>query len=228
VHAAYRCLGAGTLVDDRIMRLAGRYLMLFPQDPLMNLDSAIVTGEELLREGSLQAASQSLLGMSLDILRNQISPAVVSIAVPGGAATFLDLERLWELAVAQLYRRCGLGTVYLHGLRDASLRLLTRGGPAIDPDVVIRDDQERLTRVVDAKYKIIRSPNAAPASDLYQLAAYADLTGVGFASLVYLGSESHQSNSAQGHTKFGAEVSIVILSPESLILRGDAALLDLM
>lgn len=148
-------------------------------------------------------------------------------AVPNGVARFRDLEELWERCVLAFVAGApevfSGGVPVLHGLRGRGLRLLADGGPELDPDVVVAEQNtNQILGILDAKYKS-RDDAAASAGDLYQLVAYVRRTGASFGMLVQF-SEEGDAGRYVGTTPEGAAVLSVSLSPRRVQAEGERAL----
>jgi len=137
----------------------------------------------IIEEYSNRPALHDLVDFCLKVLSAD-EPFRISERVGQGAAEFIDMERLWEDAIAglltaQLDIR---DVVSLHPLRTSSTTLMHDGGPKIDPDVVVYREGKPVM-VADAKYSVSES---AAASDVYQLAAYVQRLKVKVGLLVYV------------------------------------------
>jgi 5-methylcytosine-specific restriction endonuclease McrBC regulatory subunit McrC len=138
----------------------------------------------------------------------------MEIPIAGGECRFCNMDRLWELAVWTAFKEAsndqeGL-TVELHPFARAGMRLLTEGGPRIDPDVVIFEDGEPAV-IVDAKYS---ESGSAVAGDVYQIVCYTQRVKAAKGVLVYLSDKGSWSTNL-GRTEDGRVISAVGINGKS-------------
>jgi hypothetical protein len=231
VWAAYRCLpntpgATRTLVAKSSLLIDA----LDPQDEFELSEIESSAQKLLLGEQSLSPAGQSLVIAALAILENDRTDGHAIIFVPAGIARFINLERVWERAVACLVAevdRSSELSVEIHGLAPDSLKLFGRDGPTINPDVVVKSKADDVMLVADAKHKVLAESEASGiASDIYQLTCYVGRTRAPTGLLVYLGSSD--SISRLGPTEAGSQIIVVRISAASLVLHSHHTLSHLL
>lgn len=231
VWAAYRCLP--TIPGATRMLVAKSSLLIDALDPQDEFELSEIESSAqklLLGEQSLSPAGQSLVIAALAILENDRTGGHAILFVPAGIARFINLERVWERAVAGLVAEAVRSpelSVAVHGLAPDSLKLFGRDGPTINPDVVVKSKADDIMLVADAKYKVLAESEASGiASDIYQLACYVGRTRAPTGLLVYLGSSD--STSRLGPTEVGSRIIVVRISAASLVLHSHRALAHLL
>ncbi|MEB2327756.1 MAG: hypothetical protein OZ926_12975 [Pseudomonas sp.] len=109
----------------------------------------------------------------------------ISQRIGRGIAEFVDMEKLWEIAVQMLFMQQHTSSdemTILHPLRGSGRTLFDDGGPEIDPDIIFYR-RTRPVAVIDAKYSVTSHPSAA---DVYQLSSYVSRMKCDIGILAYL------------------------------------------
>jgi hypothetical protein len=116
-----------------------------------------------------------------------------------GECRFLDVDRIWEMALAERFKRGASDLpsvdVAFHPLRASSTRLLADGGPEIDPDLTL-NSPAGVRVVVDAKNSVTDTWQSA---DVYQVLCYAQRLGAPASLLVYLAEKTWTTIVGRGH-----------------------------
>ncbi|HYH70096.1 MAG TPA: hypothetical protein VEX16_02200 [Methyloceanibacter sp.] len=226
VWAAYRCLPGSPGATTQLVRRAAMLVEALDTKRELTVPEAISIGAELLLEGdALSPTARGLLTASLVLLERADRGGTSLVSIPSGAAQFVNLERMWERAVATLVRTWVSveGAVTLHGLSGKGVHLFGECGPVIDPDVVVFDESGAVSLVTDAKYKILgEKETQGVASDLYQLTCYIERIQAPTGMLVYVGTSD--SVVELGSTLSGLRVLAIRISPASLLSDGHQAL----
>ena len=147
---------------------------------------------------------QSVAEFSLAVLGGD-EPYRISQQVGRGVAEFVDMEKLWEDAVAEIARAHGPSPALsyrLHPLRGAQLTLMTDGGPRLDPDIVAYEGATA-NIVIDAKYSLA---TAADAGDVYQISSYVSRMGASVGILAYVAPGELTGSHLIGTLENGAKV----------------------
>ena len=127
------------------------------------------------------------------LLASDLSPNPVSPGRAGNAGILLPLDRLFESALREAFRRASRstpwrvrpspGNVHLMGVPGESTEILK-----LRPDLIFEDDANSVTLVADAKWKRIgreKKNLGIKAADAYQIAAYVQRYGVMKGALFY-------------------------------------------
>lgn len=229
VWAAYRCLPNAPGLTNGLAQRAARLVEAIDNDRELDVAEALWIGAELLEEETISNAGRRLLTASLLLLDRTERSGTSLISIPAGKAQFVNLERIWERAVASLLRTwvSDNENVALHGLSADNIHLFGERGPVIDPDVVVFDKGRSATIVADAKYKILAPTEARGLStDIYQLTCYIERIRPPVGVLVYVGTTD--SVTQLGLTVSGLRVLVVRVSPGRLLSDGDQALSHLL
>ncbi|MFZ1153445.1 MAG: hypothetical protein WAN93_00930 [Solirubrobacteraceae bacterium] len=137
---------------------------------------------------------ESVARLSYEIARRQ--GHLTSATSADASGVLIDVAELWELFLLHCARRAFGPTRVEHGTseRDNAYLLQSVPKPAkqlgrLKPDILIRDGTGKLTAVLDAKYKRLRSWRGSPSGidrgDLYQLASYLSGHDVQLGALAY-------------------------------------------
>ena len=230
VWTAYLCLPNVPGVTAPTLAQAARLIEVLDSPAVLDAREAIEAGTRLIDAGLLSSSASELIATAVALLKNEDRSGMSSILIPSANARFINMERVWETAVACLIESSSIfkgGQVELHGLADGNLRLFSNGGPKLDPDVIVAGSSGRIIVVADAKYKIIDgSEVSAIASDAYQITCYAERIGVDFGILIYLG--ARDGVSLLGESKSGARIFVVRISAERLCADGRQSLTNLL
>ena len=143
----------------------------------------------------------------------------LSAMIGKGVAEFIDMERVWEVAVQLLFERhlpTAQYSVELHALRGTNTRLFVDGGPKIDPDIIVFE-KGAARIIVDAKYSESSSPSAG---DVYQLASYMGCLQSHVGVLAYLGNADRTSIEKIGSLENGSTLYAAYVSPQEFSSSG--------
>jgi hypothetical protein len=145
--------------------------------------TALSAGRAFLTKNSASPESYRTVEVGMSLLDETLPTPTVDVSVQAGVARFLRTDRLWEQTVVSCLRDFyAHSQVRFHPLSGAGITLLSEGGPEIDPDVIIYQDNAPLA-VCDAKWKGVTSSEAP---DVYQVMAYAEKVQAPHAVLVYI------------------------------------------
>ncbi|WP_181591941.1 5-methylcytosine restriction system specificity protein McrC [Mesorhizobium atlanticum] len=229
IWAAYRSLPRSPGASPSLISLAAMLMEAVEIQRDLSLADAIETGRSLLAQNGLPLeSSRTLLSAALALLELQSSTGMASYPLPSGIALFVDLERVWEQAVASLVQASQLGAgsqVSVHGLAKSQVRLFGTQGPIINPDVVVRS-MGSIWAIADAKYKVMTDGEQfGLAPDVYQLTCYTERTEAQIGLLVYVGTSD--SFREIGTTHSGCRLYSVRISAGRLLSDRQLALANL-
>lgn len=159
------------------------------EETLSHLRQAVGSTPALPRDAELRRVRyspitrpyQSLSAFSLEIAKKK--GHLVSAEHDDVSGVLIDVAELWELFLVHCARLAFGAARVEHGTSEGEstflLRSTTKPGATmgrLKPDILIRDREGRLTAVIDAKYKRLRSwrgsPHGVDRGDLYQLTSY--------------------------------------------------------
>lgn len=199
-------LNTGYDMSPALRLRIGRLVDLFDEGEVLDTQEATIRADTLLRIYSDQPSLVRLLMICQSILRAEQVVWDTEIPVPSGECRFCNMDRLWELAVWTAFREASAArdnlSVEFHPFGRASIRLLTDGGPRIDPDVVVFKNGKPFI-IVDAKYSEAVS---AAADDVYQIVCYTQRLNAVKGALVYLSPKGSWSEDL-GRTEGGSVIS---------------------
>jgi hypothetical protein len=183
-----------------------------------NIDSveALHLALSLMENEEWPEGTQRLLQLAASILKS-LQDIYVTFQTSAGTARFVNMERVWERAVAILANAPSdkgesANTIVLHPLRSDPTTLFRDGGPPIDPDAIsYRDSRPEL--VIDAKYSLASSVNA---DDVYQMNAYVSRLGAKTGLIVYL-SPASSWRQIVGTTENGAVIHAIGVGEQDLL-----------
>jgi hypothetical protein len=227
VWSAYRCLPSAPGVIPSILQEAALLMECFDAPADLSVERAIEFANDLLSDGQAQSPAEiALLSACLALLDRDKRAGAALLPLPSGLAKFVDLEKIWERAVASLVaasvEEAG-STTANHGLAAQKVKLFGVGGPSINPDVVVTSSEGRTELIADAKYKVLADRESEGfASDVYQLTCYLERTESPLGMLVYVGMSDGIVE--LGETRHGARVVTVRISADRLISDGRGAL----
>lgn len=224
---AYQCLPSAPGAVPELIRRAAMLIEALQSTIELSGPDAIEAAETLLAESdALSKSARDLMAASLALLDREQRTGKAAVPLPAGAARFMDLERVWERAVASLVAEIETSAdsvVAIHGLSGERLRLFGHAGPAINPDVVVSNKLGDTELIADAKYKVMgEKERDGIASDVYQLTCYVERAEASVGMLVYVGTTD--SVSELGHTQTGNRILSIRISAELLISDGHQAL----
>ncbi|MCZ7685224.1 MAG: McrC family protein [Sandaracinaceae bacterium] len=227
VATAHACLPAAPTATAQVLARALTLIgALDSPHRTLSIEEALSSAVELRAE-AIERTVIALLEASIALLKRHYATSVHRQLVPSGVATFQSLEDLWERCVCAMVEHTASHAVgceaEFHGLRGTNVRLFDDGGPALDPDVIVRKNGA-IVCVVDAKYR--RAADSPDAGDLYQIAAYVSRTNASLGMLVQTGEQS--TVRLVGTSQSGAFVLFVTISSELFVSEREGALSSLL
>jgi hypothetical protein len=199
-------LNTGYDISSALQLRIGQLVNLFDEGKILNTQEATIRADTLLRIYSDQPSLVRLLMICQAILRAEQVIWDTDIPVPGGECRFCNMDRLWELAVWTAFKEASAAhddlSVEFHPFGRASIRLLTDGGPRINPDVVVFKNGKPFV-IVDAKYS---EASSAAADDVYQIVCYTQRLNAVKGTLIYLSPKDGWSEEL-GRTEGGSVIS---------------------
>lgn len=218
VWTAYLCLPEVYGATQALISRAAILIDALEAYQDLSIPAALEGGAALLAEEHLLSKSaRALLDASMRVLEGVGRVGTTLMTVPSGVARFVNIERVWEQAVAGLVRTAFPdSSVALHGLASAGFRLFGHRGPTIDPDVVGFSEDGSISLIADAKYKVLGENDLQGIStDVYQLTCYVERTQATIGVLIYVGTSDGVVE--LGRTQMGCRILVVRISASRLI-----------
>jgi hypothetical protein len=225
IVAAYLCLPEVYGATQALISRAAILIDALEVYQELSIPAALEGGAALLAEEHLLSKSaRALLDASMRVLEGVGRVGTALMTVPSGVARFVNVERVWEQAVAGLVRTAFPdSSVALHGLASAGFRLFGHRGPTIDPDVVGFSEDGSISLIADAKYKVLGENDLQGIStDVYQLTCYVERTQATIGVLIYVGTSDGVVE--LGRTQMGCRILVVRISASRLISDRQEAL----
>lgn len=192
----------------RLISLLGQVSELMPRIEARRILAEL--GQEFPDRQALQLAIKFCLAVL-----SESKPFRISQRIGTGVAEFVDMERLWEDAIALVAKEHSPSSALdfmQHPLRASTITLMDDGGPKLDPDLVGYDGSSSPV-VIDAKYSLA---NAAAADDVYQITGYVDRMKASVGVLAYVAPGDHSVVQLIGTLKGGAKIVFWSLAADVL------------